>query len=162
VGDLIMARLIPVPNRLIFGMVAFAVCHVFYIFAFAHLLPKSPPVGAGVTGIVLAAMLALGVWAWYSLVRNPSRSRAINTGSLLYGLLFGLSASLAILLAIADSHYMGLAAGTLLFMLSDLILGSWVIRGHVWRSVNDVIWLTYVIGQLLIVYSVAAAFNGWR
>jgi hypothetical protein len=160
VGDLIMARLIPVSNRLIFGMAAFAVGHVFYLSAFAHLLRESPPVGVGVAGSVSATFLAVAVWAWYSFVHKPDRGKAINIGSLVYGLLFGLAASLAILLA--DSHYVGLAAGSLLFMLSDLVLGNWVIRGHVWTSVNDVIWLAYVSGQLLIVYSVAAAFNVWR
>jgi len=164
VGDLIMARLIPVSNRLIFGMAAFAVGHALYLSAFVHLLRESPPAGVGVAGLgfVSAAFLAFAVWAWYSWVRNPDRGRAINMGSLVYGLLFGLAASLAILLAIADPHYVGLAAGSLLFMLSDLVLGNWVIRGHVWTSVNDVIWLAYVSGQLLIVYSVAAAFNVGR
>jgi hypothetical protein len=161
-GDLIMARLVPVPKRLIFGMAAFALGHVFYVSAFAHLLLNLPPVGAGVTGTVIAAVLAFGVWAWHRFVRDPDRSKVINIGSLLYGLLLGLSASLAILLAFADSHYVGLAAGGLLFLLSDLVLGNWVIRGHVWRSVNDVIWLTYVVGQLLIVYSVAATIHVWR
>jgi hypothetical protein len=162
VGDLIMARLISVPNRLIFGMAAFAVGHAFYVSAFAHLLRESQPVGAAVAGIVSVTVLVFGIWAWYSFVRNPDRGRVINIGSLLYGLLFGVSASLAVLLAIGDPHYVGLAAGSLLFMMSDLILGNWVIRGHVWTAVNDVIWLTYVSGQLLIVYSVAAAFNVWH
>jgi uncharacterized membrane protein YhhN len=162
VGDLIMARLIPVPRRLIFGMMAFAVGHACYVSAFTHLLRKSPLVGLGVAAIVCAGLLVFCVWAWYNLVCNPDRGKAINIGSLFYGLLFGLAASLAILLAIGEPRYVSLAAGSLLFMLSDVILGNWVIRGHVWTSVNDVIWLTYVSGQLLIVYSVAAALNVWR
>jgi len=162
VGDLIMARLIPVSNRLIFGMAAFAVGHALYLSAFVHLLRSSSPLRLPLAGIVLVAVLAFGICAWYRWVRNPDRGRAINVGSLFYGLLFGLSTSLAILLAVADSHYVGLAAGSLLFMLSDLVLGNWVIRGHIWTSVNDVIWLTYVNGQLLVVYSVAAAFSVWR
>lgn len=159
VGDLIMARLIAVPNRLIFGMAAFAAGHGFYLSAFLNLRPAAPPVSAAVEIFVLTALLAFGIGAWYYLVHNPERAWTINAGSLLYALLFAFSSSLAILLTVADSHYLGLAAGSVLFMLSDVILGNWVIRGHVWRSVNDVVWLAYVSGQLLIVYSVAAALN---
>jgi uncharacterized membrane protein YhhN len=162
VGDLIMARLIPVPNRLIFGMAVFGIGHSFYVAAFAHLLRKSAPVRPAVAAIVSAAVLAVGIGAWYGFVRNPDRGRAINIGSLFYGLLFGFASSLAILLALVNPHYVSLAAGSLLFMLSDVILGSWVIRGRAWTGVNDVVWVTYVSGQLLIVYSVAAALNAWH
>jgi hypothetical protein len=158
-GDLVMARYVPVPNRLIFGMMAFGLGHVFYIAAFIHLVRTSPSIGLWTPAVALLASLGFSVWAWYTQVRNPHESRAINVGSLLYGLLFGVTSALAITLALDNAHYIGLALGVLLFMASDLILGNWVIRGHAWKSVNDVIWVTYVSGQLLIAYSVAAALN---
>ena len=43
--------------------------------------------------------------------------------------------------------------------IADTLLGNWVIRGRSWPQVNDVIWITYKLAQLLIVYSVAAAAN---
>ena len=161
VGDLIMARLIPVPNRLICGMIAFGIGHLFYVAAFLQLARKSAFTGIRMPIVVLLAMVDFCCWAWYTWVRKPGGSKAINVGSLLYGLLFGVMAALAVALAMHDAHYITLAAGALLFMASDLILGNWVIRGHFWKSVNDVIWVTYVSGQLLIVYSVAAALNVW-
>ena len=161
VGDLIMARLIPVPNRLILGMIAFGMGHVCYSSGFVHLIRKSA-IGTGPAGVALAATLAFSVWAWYAFVRNPQANTAINVGSLLYGLLFGVTAALSCTLATHDRHYASLAAVALSFMVSDLLLGNWVIRGHVWKSVNDVIWVCYASGQLLIVYSVAAALNVWR
>ena len=162
VGDLIMARLIPVPNRLISGMVVFGIAHLLYIAALLELMRQStftalwPPVAT------LLAFLGFCWWAWYTQVRKPGGSRAINVGSLVYGLLVGVMAALAASLALHDARYVTLAAGGLLFLASDFVLGNWVIRGHVWKSVNDVIWLTYVSGQLLIVYSVAAALNVLR
>jgi len=95
-------------------------------------------------------------------VRKPGGSKTINVGSLVYGLLIGAMSALAVALAVHDAHYFALATGALLFLVSDFVLGNWVIRGHAWKSVNDVIWVTYVSGQLLIVYSVAAALNVWR
>lgn len=159
VGDLIMARYVAVPNRLIFGMMAFGLGHVFYIAAFIHLIRTAPSIGLWTSAVALLASVSFSLWAWYTQVRNPHESRAINVGSLLYGLLFGVTSALAITLALYDAQYIGLAIGALLFMISDLILGNWVIRGHTWKSVNDVIWVTYASGQLLIAYSMAAALN---
>jgi len=162
VGDLIMARVIPTPSRLVFGMAAFGVGHCFYLAALLGLYYQSHfstgwPQLAPWTGI-----LGLCAWAWYAKVRRPSGSKGLNAASLVYGLLIGAVAGFALALASHDRHYLGLAGGALLFLTSDFVLGNWVIRGHLWTSVNDVIWATYVSGQLLIVYSVAAALNAWR
>ncbi len=163
VGDLIMAELIPVPNRLIFGMIEFGVGHLFYTAAFVHLGARSLFSGKQVHIIsLLGIVLVFCVWAWYRHVRNPSGRKAINIGSLVYGLLIGVMVALAVVLAISDAHYIPLAIGAWLFLASDFILGNWVIRGHAWKSVNDVLWIAYACGQLLIVYSVAAAINAWQ
>nr|MBC7245374.1 lysoplasmalogenase [Chloroflexota bacterium] len=163
VGDLIMAELIPVPNRLIFGMIEFGIGHLFYIAAFLNLGFHSRLIHISAYIIILLlAMLGFCLWAWYAYVRKPGGSKAINIGSLAYSLLIGLMVALAMILAIGNTRFVPLALGTWLFLSSDLILGNWVIRGHTWRSVNDVIWVAYVCGQLLIVYSVAAALNTWQ
>jgi len=161
VGDLIMAGLIPVSERLIFGMVEFGLGHLFYIAAFLNLTIRSGFSGIWTQAIALAALLGFCSWAWYAQVRKPGGSKVINVGSLVYGLLIGVMAALAVALAVHNARYITLAAGALLFLASDFILGNWVIHGHVWKSVNDVVWATYVCGQLLIVYSVAAALNVW-
>lgn len=159
IGDLVLAQLIPVPNRLIFGMIAFGIGHLFYIAAFL-LLPLQ--FGFGRTWVfllIVAGMLAFCVWAWRTYVRKPGGSKVINTGSLVYGLLIGVMTALAISLAVQQTRLISLAAGAVLFLASDFILGNWQVRGHVWKSVNDVIWTAYSTGQLLIVYSVAAVLN---
>jgi len=158
-GDLVMARVIRTPNRLIFGMAAFGIGHVLYLAGLLRITSQTgkPP------GVTLAALLiavsAFCAWAWYTQVRKPGSSMAINAGSLVYGLLIGCVTALAIALALRDAHYLGLALGALLFLCSDFVLGNWIIHGHVWPGVNDVIWSAYVGGQLLIVFSVAAAIN---
>lgn len=159
VGDLVMARLIPVPSRLIFGMMAFGIAHLLYVAAFLYLAQRLGFIYAARLGTILLSVLSFCSWAWYSQVRNPGGSRALNAGSLFYGWAIGVMTALAVNLALHDTHFIGLAAGALLFLTSDFVLGSWQIRGRTWKSVNDVIWTTYVAGQLLIVYSVAAAWK---
>jgi hypothetical protein len=159
IGDLIMAQLIRVPNRLIFGMAAFGVGHLFYIAAFSLLRLQFGFAGTWMLPLVLAVMLVFCLWAWRTFVRKPGGSKTINTGSLVYGLLIGTMSGLAIGLALQQTSLLSLAAGAVLFLVSDFILGNWQVRGHVWKPVNDAIWTAYASGQLLIVYSVAAVLN---
>jgi uncharacterized membrane protein YhhN len=162
VGDLIMARLIPVPARLIFGMMAFGITHLLYAAAFLYLARRLAFIEASQLAVILLSVLAFCSWAWYTQVRNPAGSSALNIGSLVYGWVIGVMTALAVNLATHDAHFIALAAGAVLFLTSDFILGSWQIRGRGWKSVNDAIWTTYVGGQLLIVYSVAAAWKVTR
>jgi hypothetical protein len=159
VGDLIMAELIPVPSRLIFGMIAFGIGHLFYIAAFLCLRLQFGFAGTWSQFTIVAAMLVFCLWAWRTYVRKPGGSKAINIGSLVYGLLVGIMTALAISLALQQTRLISLGAGAVLFLASDFILGNWQVRGHVWKPVNDAIWTAYASGQLLIVYSVAAALN---
>jgi len=157
-GDLIMARLVPVPNRLIFGMVAFSACHLAYTSGFlavAGWLGVASPLAQRAVAVVLVGC-ALAWWRW---VFRPAGKTAVNVGSLIYGLLVGTMVGVALQLASHSGALLGLAAGALSFLISDFVLGNWVVRGHKWQSVNDVVWGTYVGGQLLIVYSVASV---WR
>jgi len=133
VGDWIMAGLIPVPQRLIGGMAALGLGHLFYIAALLNLTIRSEDGSMCASILAVAVMLSLATWAWNAHVRNPDRSTLINVVSLIYGLLIG-----------------GMGA---------LMWGKWMIGDHAWKCVNDAIWVTYVCGQLLIVYSVAAALN---
>jgi len=159
VGDLILAELIPLPNKLIFGMIAFGIGHLFYIVAFLCLRLQFGFPSTWSQLPILAGMLFFCLWAWRTYVRKPGGSKIVNMGSLVYGLLIGIMTALAIGLAGQQPRLIALAAGAVLFLVSDFILGNWQVRGHVWKPVNDAIWATYSTGQLLIVYSVAAVLN---
>jgi hypothetical protein len=159
VGDLVMAGLIPTPDRLICGMLAFGLGHVVYVVAFA---------GAGATLGLASAELNLGLLApvgllsvglWYGLVRKPGGDRRQNLAALVYSLLMATMNTIAISLAIRQIRFLPLAVGAALFLTSDLLIGNWSIRGHAWKGVNDAVWITYNLGQLLIVFSVSAAAN---
>ncbi len=157
VGDLIMARVVPTANRLVAGMLAFGLGHVLYIGGFLYLLANGPVHDCWRTVVAHAILIPLGLWAWWAIVRRPGGSRSINAGSLAYALLMSVMVALAVSLILSDVRYWTLAFGVLLFLCSDLVLGNWQVKGHVWSPVNDVVWSTYVVGQLLIVYSVAIA-----
>jgi len=156
VGDLIMAGLIPVPNRLIGGMVAFGLGHGAYAVALVGLTVAlglwSAPFQLAVWAMV--ALAAVGLWR--GAVQKPGGPQVLNLAALGYSLLMATVNALAIALAIRQARFVPLAVGAVLFLTSDLILGNWNIRGHARRRVNDLVWGTYNLGQMLIVLSVAA------
>ena len=155
IGDLIMARLIPLPNRLIGGMVAFAIAHGLYITAYVR------TIGA-LDAVVLNGGLWLGIGfygvvsivGWFALIRNPDKDAAINIGALVYGAWVGAMAAFALALAVAVGGAFWITAlGGLLFVASDFIIGVTDIRGVQIKNANDWIWLTYVAAQMGIIYA---------
>ncbi len=155
IGDLIMARLIPLPNRLIGGMIAFAIAHALYITAYVRTL-------GALDAVVLNSGLWLGIGfygvvsivGWLALIRNPEKGAATNIGALVYGLWVGAMASFALALAVGiGGAFWVTALGGLLFVASDFIIGVTDIRGVQIKNANDWIWLTYVAAQMGIIYA---------
>ncbi|MCB0255331.1 MAG: lysoplasmalogenase [Anaerolineae bacterium] len=160
VGDLVMAKVIPTPNRVIFGMLAFGAGHLCYIAAFVGLgrslgsTPATPLAAIWLGYVLLSALL------WYTLIRQPARGRALNIGTLVYALLLATMAAAALALAVQDPRLLPLALGGVLFIASDMFVGSELMRGTSFRSIGDVIWITYTVAQMLIVYSTAIVLQG--
>ncbi|MFQ5665155.1 MAG: lysoplasmalogenase [Candidatus Binatia bacterium] len=154
-GDLIMARLLPVPNRLIGGMAAFGVAHALYITAYVSTVRlRGAAVASPGLWLGLIAYGTATVSGWWFLIRNPAREPIVNVGALVYGLWIGLMASFALALGMSLGGGWWLAAlGGLLFVGSDLLIGVTDIRGLRLTNANDWIWLTYVAGQMGIIYA---------
>lgn len=150
-GDLILAGVIPLPKRMIAGIIAFGIGHVNYIRGFmatAAILSLSNPLTGSMFWViyVLAASLL-----WVMFIHNPAKPRSLNLGSLIYAWLIAVMAGTAGALAISDARFTLTAIGGLLFLISDLILGNRELRDNAWFLVHDVVWVLYIAGQALIV-----------
>ena len=155
IGDLVMARVLPLPNRLIGGMAAFGSAHGFYVAAYVRML-QAHAASVSNLGLWLGLVLygAGSVGGWWQFIRNPQRSRTINGGALVYGTWIGVMAAFALALAVGLGGAWWFAAlGGFLFVVSDFLIGLTDIRGHRLRNANDWIWLTYVAGQMGIIYA---------
>ena len=157
-GDLFMAGLIvPKPRNVIFGILSFGIGHVLYILGFVQ---AAAALGLDIDQaepITLAVYLTIAVILWLVFVRFPARGRTMNLGTLGYSLLLSAMGATAMALALQNGAFMPLAIGGLCFIASDLILGSQIMRGSNFRSIGDVIWITYTVAQMLIVYSSSPA-----
>ncbi len=157
VGDLIMAKVVPTPNRLIFGILAFGVGHALYIIGFAataQALGLTTPLALWplwVGGLILAAAL------WRGMAYSATAPSVLNIGSLLYAALIAVMTAAGVGLAVQEARFVLTALGGVLFLLSDLILANREFRGAHWPFVNDVVWVTYIVGQALIVLTTVYA-----
>ncbi|MBC8448298.1 MAG: lysoplasmalogenase [Chloroflexi bacterium] len=156
-GDLIMAKLLPLPQYVLLGMGAFGVAHGLYIASYLRLgavlgLQSGAARAAGLFGFLLIAVVL-----WWTLIRSPQTSAVLTYGSLGYTLLIATMGGLAVSLALQEARFLPLALGGVLFAISDTLLGHRLFqRGH-FLLIGDLIWMTYIVGQLLIVFSTATA-----
>jgi len=159
IGDIAMSGLVRGKQQVWPGMVAFGVAHVLYILAIGELRAINGLGEPRVIALVLAVILVLGVLTWWFVIRSPSQSLSLNIASLAYCSLLTTMSGLALGGALGDTRLAGMAVGSLLFVASDALVGYRVIRGRRFRLIGDLTWITYIVGQLLIVLSPGIAFG---
>jgi len=158
-GDLFLASVLPAPNRVLTGIAAFAVGHVFYILAiagFGNGFKLNDPFARW--GMLLLWWL-IGLAGWFFVVFRGQDPTLVHWVALPYALLLASTAGLGSGLARQDRRFIPLALGGALFLLSDLILAGDMFSELFFPLIGDVVWLTYGPAQMLIVYSIGAA---WR
>lgn len=155
-GDLFMARLIVKGDQyVLFGMGAFGLGHVAYIAAGLNALSTAAPVDFSPWPFLIGAW-AIALALWYLVVARPARPISVLHGAALpYALL--LATTVGVFLAVtvgereaARAPFAIMTVGAILFLLSDLILAAQLFNGLRFNGIDDVVWLTYGPGQMLI------------
>jgi hypothetical protein len=150
VGDLWLAGVLGNGRTIIGGIVAFGIGHIFYISA---ILTFGNAHSMGVRWGALVGWLLVGLVGWYFVVFRGQEVTVLHWAALPYALLLASTAGFATGLALQSSHFVPLALGAALFLLSDLILAGELFSGLKFPLIGDAIWLTYGPGQALIVYA---------
>lgn len=156
-GDVIMAQLLPMRQYVLFGMAAFGVTQVLYVLAEIRL---GQVLGLSENRVRLACVAGscvMGAALWWRLVFSRRQPPVLNLVSFGYCLLLLTMAGLATSIAVQEPRMAVLSAGAWLFVASDLLLGHRLFRRRHFILMGDLIWMTYISGQALIVYSTAAA-----
>jgi len=148
-GDLVMAEVIRPPEHVLCGMLAFGAGHMCYMRAFLD--QEVAARSQRGRWAWLSAAWAVALVGWQLLARNPKLSPALNYSALAYALLLSSMSGLAADLAARDRRFTPVAIGGGLFLASDMILASRLFRGTHFSQIGDVVWLTYISGQALIV-----------
>jgi hypothetical protein len=156
VGDLIIARVLPVPGYPLPGMVAFGVTQVLYLIGYVLAGRALGLTAAWAWGAGVGGSLVLGVVLWRVLIYRPGGNPALAYGSLVYALVLGGMFGAAVALALQAAAFLPLAVGAFLFLVSDALVGNRLLRHNNWLLAGDVVWVLYVAGQTLILFTLPA------
>ncbi len=157
VGDLSIAGLLRLPGPIIGGIIAFGLGHIVYIGAIGWYSGQFGYTAAGARLGSIVIWLVIGAIGWFVVVYRGGRGNPLVWAALPYALLLSGTAGSATGLAVQATAFIPLAIGAALFLLSDLILAAQMFSGARFRLIDDVVWLTYGPAQMLIVYSIVAA-----
>ncbi len=155
-GDLFMARIIPLPNRLYGGIGAFTIAHIFYVTAFILTLSDKGYELGSLFWQSLFIYSLLNAVVFIFLIRNPKGKlyKEIGLLFLAYILWIGAMAAFAFTLAVNLGGVSYVTAfGAFSFVISDLMIGITVIGERKFPRSELWVWLTYVLGQMCIIYA---------
>lgn len=166
IGDLFMANLMPMKrlrlgntDPVLFGMLAFGIGHIAYIVGCLSLTTVDElfVTTGGEMTVAIVVWWIIAVIAWFLLIYMPSgdKTSLLHYAALPYALLLATTTGVAFGLWLQDSEFFFVALGALLFLVSDLILAMRLFNAFSFRLIDDVVWLTYGPGQMLIVVGIA-------
>jgi len=157
----VLQDLIKLPDPVLGGIAAFALGHIAYITACVRVARKRGYHDRGKRLGAIAFWQAFGIVAWFYVAYRGTNSGAglLVWPALPYSLLLAGTAGVATYLAMEDRRFSLLAAGAILFLISDLILAFRMFHGD-FAMAGHAVWLTYGPGQMLIVYSIGIVGRG--
>ncbi|MHB8064678.1 MAG: lysoplasmalogenase family protein [Ruminiclostridium sp.] len=156
-GDLIFGNVIPISASFLGGIVAFGIAQIFFICVFIKILKANKiKVFNRRLFISMSVLSLICLLICFILVQYSATSTIISFGILAYSLLLCTMASFAISLTSINIRCWIIAAGAILFVVSDMIIG---LTGFaIIRIANPgfAIWSTYVAALMGIIYGVSS------
>lgn len=153
VGDLFMARLLPLRKAEMGGMAAFGLGHIVYLVALIGFNPVENLAGRPLFWLGWLAWLLLGGVGWYLIVWRGQTAGLLPKLALPYALLLASTAGAGTGAGLVDGRFLPFALGGALFLFSDLLIALRLFRHNQNPWLNDLIWLTYGPAQALIIFT---------
>ncbi|KYH31782.1 YhhN-like protein [Clostridium tepidiprofundi DSM 19306] len=155
IGDLTMASVIKLKNRLIGGMTFFAITHIFYIFAYvATMINGDVKIGMYVI-ISLVISIIVIIICKMLFVKKDIKANKVRIAAVLYGACISLMASFAFFLAFSlGGKWWITFISAMIFIISDFMIAISDILNIRIKNVGIWVWATYLAAQMGIVYAV--------
>lgn len=152
-GDVLLSGILQRRHALLEGMGAFAIAHIAYIIG---LLAVGQALHLADWQRHLPWLLLFVVTSgtgWYLVVFFKQSYRTLaHYVALPYTILLSTTAGLSVIIALQNPFFSLLSVGTILFLLSDLVLAVALFRYAQRAWLHDVVWVLYGTGQMLIVF----------
>ena len=103
--------------------------------------------------LVLYNLAGLGLWG--TLVYPSDDLLSMHVPTAVYTIFLSCAAAVMAAVACFDRRFLAVGVGGLLFLASDGLLAVRLFQDN-WRGLGDLCWITYGIGQMLIVYGTIA------
>lgn len=111
--------------------------------------------------LVVAAVIycVIGAGLWGGVVYTSDDLPSMHLPTCAYTIFLSLAAAVMATVAIFDRRFLMVGIGGILFLASDAFLAVGLFQNN-WRQIGDLCWITYGIGQMLIVYGAIAGIWG--
>jgi YhhN family len=106
--------------------------------------------------VVVYSLIGIGLWV--ALVRPSEDLPTMHVPTAVYTMFLAVAAAVMATVAWLDRRFWAMGIGGLLFLISDGFLAVRLFQDN-WHGIGDFCWITYGIGQMLIVYGAIA--SGW-
>jgi hypothetical protein len=138
----------------------FALGHVSYVCGTLTLASRLELTGHPKWMKVLASAVAIycliGLGLWAALVYPSDDLTSMHVPTAVYTIFLAVAAAVMAAVAWLDRRFLAMGIGGALFLISDGFLAVRLFQDN-WRGIGDLCWITYGIGQMLIVYGAMAA-----
>jgi hypothetical protein len=104
--------------------------------------------------VVVYCLIGWGLWG--ALVYPSDDLTSMHVPTAVYTIFLAVAAAVMASVACLDRRFLAMGVGGALFLISDGFLAVRLFQDN-WRGIGDLCWITYGIGQMLIVYGVMAA-----
>jgi YhhN family len=133
----------------------FALGHVGYVCGTLTLASRLKLTGHSKWTKVLASAVVVyclvGLGLWVALVYPSEDLTSMHVPTAVYTIFLAVAAAVMAAVAWLDRRFLAMGIGGALFLISDGFLAVRLFQDN-WRGIGDLCWITYGIGQMLIVY----------
>lgn len=146
----------PFPNPILGGIVFYGIGHLAYVAACVlagHVLALA---GGWRWSLPIIAWQLVALVSWLAVALSTDKEAGLRLPTLLYTLLVAATPGFASSLAVQRPAFAAMAIGGALFLASDVLL-AWQLFHGSFTGIDELTWVCYGGGEMLIVYGAAYA-----
>jgi hypothetical protein len=143
------------PNKIVGGIVFYGLGHLAYVVACVAIRRNEVLAGGRRWWLPILAWQVLALFGWAAVALTSSEEVTLRVPTLLYTLLVAATPGFATALAVQRPIYRWMALGGSMFLASDILLAWQVFHGS-FPGIDELTWINYGGGEMLIVYGAIA------